>query len=132
MSDDAAGPDCNGELAAIVAKPRTEAAIEALRAEGVYDPTRSVDAHDADRVAVPVAAPPTETAVDAVEAVVLPRRERGLADLLAERGFTDREIDAAPSSWAVVGSVALVDFGDVSADDMLPEDRREAVGDALL
>jgi tRNA wybutosine-synthesizing protein 2 len=132
MPDDAAGPDRNRELAAIVAKPRAEAAIEALRAEGVYDPTRSVDAHDADRVAVPVAAPPTETAVDAVEAVALPRRERGLEDLLAERGFTDREIDAAPSSWAVVGSVVLVDFGDVSADETLPEDRREAVGDALL
>ena len=130
MSDDNAIDD--DELAAIVPKPRTEAAIEALRAEGVYDPPRSVDAHDADRVAVPVAAPPTETAVDAVEAVALPRRERGLWDLLAERGFTDREIDAAPSSWAVVGSVLLVDFGDVSADETLPDDRREAVGDALL
>ncbi|PSQ33951.1 class I SAM-dependent methyltransferase family protein [Halobacteriales archaeon SW_12_69_24] len=132
MSDDAAGPDDDRELAAIVPKPRTEAAIEALRAEGVYDPTRSVDAHDADRVAVPVAAPPTDTAVDAVECVALPRRERGLEDLLAERGFTDREIEVAPSSWAVVGSVVLVDFGGVSADEPLPEDRREAVGDALL
>ncbi|PSP49322.1 class I SAM-dependent methyltransferase family protein [Halobacteriales archaeon QH_7_69_31] len=132
MPDDAAGPDRNPELAAIVAKPRAEAAIEALRAEGVYDPTRSVDAHDADRVAVPIAAPPTETAVAAVEAVALPRRERGLEDLLAERGFTDREIDAAPSSWAVVGSVVLGDFGDVSGGDALPEARREAVGDALL
>ena len=41
MSDDPAGPDRNRELAAIVAKPRAEAAIEALRAEGVYDPTRN-------------------------------------------------------------------------------------------
>ncbi len=129
---DTPGADSDPDLAAIVEKPRSEAVIDALRAEGVYDPTRSVDAYDEDRVAVPVAAPPTGTTVDAVEPVELPMRERGLADLLADRGFTTAEIDAAPSSWAVVGSVVLVDFGDVSADAGLPEDRREAVGEALL
>jgi tRNA wybutosine-synthesizing protein 2 len=41
-------------------------------------------------------------------------------------------IEAAPSSWAVIGSVVLVDFGDVSAEESLDEDGREAVGEALL
>jgi tRNA wybutosine-synthesizing protein 2 len=119
------------DLAAIVPKHRTEAVIDALRAEGVYDPTRGVEAYDDDRVAVPVADPPAGTDV-AVKAVDLPPRERGLEDLLAGRGFAPAEIEAAPSSWAVVGSVVLADFGDVSADDTLPEERREAVGEALL
>jgi tRNA wybutosine-synthesizing protein 2 len=119
-------------LAVLVQKARTEAVIDALRAEGVYDPTRSVESHDDDRVAVPVVEPPAETEVEAVAAVDLPLRERGLEDLLAERDFTPAEIEAAPSSWAVIGSVVLADFGDVSADDSLPEERREAVGEALL
>ena len=119
------------DLAAVVPKRRTEAVIEALRVEGVYDPTRDVAAYDDDRVAVPVAEPPAETDA-AVETVDLPPRECGLEDLLAERGFAPAEIEAAPSSWAVVGSVVLADFGDVSADDALPEERREAVGEALL
>ena len=124
--------DADSELAAIVEQSRTEAAIEALREEGVYDPTRSVEPHDDDRTAIPVVEAPTGTEVDEVLPVDLPRRERGLEDLLAARGFTDEEIAAAPSSWAVVGSVVLADFGDVSADGALAEDRREAVGDALL
>jgi tRNA wybutosine-synthesizing protein 2 len=128
-----ADPDAAAaDLAAVVEKARTEAIIEALRAEGAYDPTRSVEAHDDDRVAVPVVEPPVETEVEAVAAVDLPLRERGLEDLLAERGFSTAEIEAAPSSWAVIGSVVLADFGDVSADDSLPEERREAVGEALL
>ena len=118
------------DLAALVRKPRTEAVIEALRAEGVYDPTRSVEAHGEKRVAVPVVEPPAETDVEAVAAVELPLRERGLEDLLAERGFSIAEIEAAPSSWAVIGSVILADFGDVSAGDSLSEERREAVGES--
>ena len=125
-------PDADADLAALVAKPRAEAVIEALRADGVYDPTRSVDAYDDDRVAIPVVEPPAGTAVAATEPVDLPLRERGLEDVLVERGFSPAEIAAAPGSWAVVGSVVLVDFGDVSADDALPEERREAVGEALL
>ncbi len=128
--------DDGSELAVFVPKPRTEAVIETLRAEGVYDPTRSAEPRG-DRVAVPVVEPPTEveTGVDGdvdVAAVDLPRRERGLEDLLADRGFSPAEIEAAPASWAVIGSVVLADFGDVSADDSLPEARREAVGEALL
>ncbi|WP_254838949.1 class I SAM-dependent methyltransferase [Natronomonas marina] len=127
-----AGPNRDADLAAIVDKPRAEAAIDGLRAEGVYDSTRSVETYDDERVAVPVVAPPADTDVESVESVRLPRRERGLEDLLADRGFSAAEIETAPGSWAVVGSVVLVDFGDVSADDALPEERRETVGEALL
>jgi tRNA wybutosine-synthesizing protein 2 len=127
-----AGPNRDADLAAIVDKPRAEAAIDGLRAEGVYDSTRSVETYDDERVAVPVVAPPADTDVESVESVRLPRRERGLEDLLADRGFSAAEIETAPGSWAVVGSVVLVDFGDVSTDDALPEKRRETVGEALL
>ena len=131
MTDADPADAATADLAALVEKARTEAVIDALRAEGAYDPTRRVEAFDDERVAVPVVEPPVETDV-AVEAVDLPLRERGLEDLLAERGFSTAEIEAAPSSWAVIGSVVLADFGDVSADDSLPEERREAVGEALL
>jgi tRNA wybutosine-synthesizing protein 2 len=130
--DSAPNPASAPGHAALVAKPRAEMVIDALREEGVYDAARSVAAYDADRVALPVVEAPTETAVDEVRHVELPRRERGLEDLLAERGFSDAEVAAAPSSWAVVGSVLLADFGDVSAEGGLGADRREEVGEALL
>jgi tRNA wybutosine-synthesizing protein 2 len=119
-------------LAAIVEKPRVQDAIESLREEGVYDSTRSVDAIDGESVAIPILEKPAETAVTEVRPVALPLRERGLENRLDERGFSAAEIEAAPASWAVVGSVVLVDFGDVSAESTLEGDRREAVGDALL
>ena len=118
-------------LAALVAAPRTETAMEALEAEGVYDDTRRVDARG-ERVAIPVTEAPTATAVDEVRPLELPRRRRGLETILAERGLAPETIDAAPSSWAVIGDIVLVDFGDVSAPDALSSTRREAVGEALL
>jgi tRNA wybutosine-synthesizing protein 2 len=120
------------DLAALVSKPRTQAAIDALRAEGVYDESRSVDSYNNGRVAIPVLEAPTETDVDAVRAVDLPTRERGLEDVLAARGASEDLVAAAPSSWAVVGDVVLVDFGDVSAESTLATDERETVGEALL
>jgi tRNA wybutosine-synthesizing protein 2 len=120
------------DLAALVSKPRTQEAIDALRAEGVYDPTRSVDAYDDERVAIPVIEAPTETVVDETSEIDLPTRERGLEDVLAARGASEETIAAAPSSWAVVGSIVLVDFGDVSAEATLDADERETVGEALL
>jgi tRNA wybutosine-synthesizing protein 2 len=119
-------------LAAIVRKPRAEAAIESLRSEGVYDENRQVEAYDAGRVAIPVSDHPVSTSVSTVQETELPRRIRGLETLLRERGVDDRLVDAAPSSWAVIGSVVLVDFGDVSASDALEEADRAAVGEALL
>ena len=111
-------------LVAVVERVRTECATEALRAERVYDNSRQIAPFDDDRIALPIEAPPTETPVDAIREFELPRRERGLEDLLESRGFTDAEIERAPRSWAVLGSVILVEFGDC--------ERRGAVGDALL
>ena len=112
-----------GPLAAVVAKQEGDAAIERLRAEGVYDATRTVREFDADTIAVPVTDPP---GTDVLRVVRQPgaRRLRGLEDHLRERGWTDREIDRAPASWAVLGTVILVDI------DGAP--RPGELGEALL
>jgi len=112
------------DLTVLVEKPRAESAVESLREEGVYDDARSVAEHDEEAVAVPVTDEPAGTEVLAVIETDLPRRTRGLRDLLRERGWTDEELDRAPASWAVVGRVVLVDIGDMS--------RPEEVGEALL
>ncbi|WP_276273165.1 class I SAM-dependent methyltransferase [Haloarcula litorea] len=111
-------------LAAVVAKPRAQAAIDAFREEGVYDPDRSVRAWDADSVAVPVTDPPSSGDVREVVRQVGEPRLRGIEDHLREMGWDDRELAAAPASWAVVGSVVLVDVGDAP--------RPGEVGQALL
>ncbi|WP_254766371.1 class I SAM-dependent methyltransferase [Salinilacihabitans rarus] len=113
-------------LAAVVEKGRSEAAIASLRAEGVYDDDRRVREYDAETVALPITDPPAETAVREVIRQVDPEyRRRDLDDLLAERGWSDAEIAAAPGSWAVIGSVVLV---------CVPEDCPDeaALADALL
>ncbi|MBV0902479.1 class I SAM-dependent methyltransferase [Haloarcula salina] len=130
MPEDAAdsGPDADGgddqRLAAVVAKPRSQIAIESLRDEGVYDDGRSVVEWTDETVAAPVTAPPRETPVREVVRQVGEPRLRTLDDHLRERGWTDAEIDAAPGSWAVLGSVVLVDMGD--------SPRPREVGEALL
>ncbi|WP_324664796.1 class I SAM-dependent methyltransferase [Haloarcula sediminis] len=111
-------------LAVVVAKPRAESVIDALEAEGVYDDSHSVQSWDDDGVAVPVTAPPETVAVREVVEQVGKRRLRSLADHLRQRGWTEAELDAAPSSWAVVGSVVLVAMGDAP--------RPGEVGEALL
>ncbi|PCR92066.1 class I SAM-dependent methyltransferase [Natrinema ejinorense] len=113
-------------LAVLVDKPRAETAIESLRAEGVYDDSRRVreargarGANPADgsktredgpeRVALPVTEPPSETAVSEVVKQLEPEpRSPDLEDLLAERGWSDADLESAPGSWAVIGSVILV------------------------
>jgi tRNA wybutosine-synthesizing protein 2 len=120
------------ELAAVVGKSRTESVLESLRAEGVYDSSRRIGSYDDDSTAIPVLGAPTETAIDELVETDLPPRERGLEELLIARGASDDVVDAAPSSWAVIGSVVLVDFGDVSAEGTLDRTAREAIGDALL
>ncbi|AEH36166.1 class I SAM-dependent methyltransferase [Halopiger xanaduensis] len=121
MSEDAL-ERADDPLAAIVEKRRAETAIESLRAEGVYDDDRRVraargrrdaapadDDDNPDKVALPVTEPPTETRVlEVVRQLEPDYRTTDLADLLAERGWSEREIEAAPSSWAVIGSVVLV------------------------
>ncbi|MFC7044176.1 class I SAM-dependent methyltransferase [Halobacteriaceae archaeon GCM10025711] len=112
-------------LAAVVPKPDAEDAIAALRAEGVYDDSRRVREHDGETVALPVTDHPEETPVrDVIRQADPAFRGGDLATLLRERGWDDAEIERAPKSWAVVGDVVLVSFGDC--------ERREAVGEALL
>ncbi|PSP46575.1 class I SAM-dependent methyltransferase family protein, partial [Halobacteriales archaeon QH_6_66_25] len=111
-------------LSAVVEKPRAQAAIGSLRAEGVYDDDRSVYECGSGTVAIPVTAPPAETAVLEVIRDTGEPRLRTLADHLRERGWSDDELDRAPGSWAVIGSVVLVAVGDAP--------RPEEVGEALL
>ncbi|WP_415379119.1 class I SAM-dependent methyltransferase [Halosimplex sp. TS25] len=111
-------------LAVVVDKPRTEAVIAELEAEGVYDADRSVREYDEGSVSVPVTAIPGTVEYSEVVRQVGEPRLRDLADHLRERGWSDDEIDLAPSSWAVLGTVVLVDVGDAP--------RPEEVGEALL
>ncbi len=120
------------ERAVIVEKSRTEVTIERLRSRGLYDDRRRVEPYDADRMAVPITEPPEPMADMTVQSVELPRRIRGLEEILDARGASRSVIDAAPSSWAVIGDIVLVDFGDVSAPNALDSSERELIGEALL
>ncbi|OIB55609.1 class I SAM-dependent methyltransferase [Natrialba sp. SSL1] len=118
----------DGPLAVIVEKPRAETAIESLRTEGVYDDSRHVQEDSPERVALPVTAPPTDTDVlDIVRQLDPEYRNRDLAALLADRGWSDDALESTPNSWAVVGSVILVTL---PAD--FPADRERELGEALL
>ncbi|MFP8957776.1 class I SAM-dependent methyltransferase [Natrialbaceae archaeon A-CW3] len=103
-------PESNPDpLAVVVEKPRSETAIESLRAEGVYDDDRRVREYGPETVALPVLEPPDDTAVLEVIRQINPDyRTRDLADHLRERGWSDADLETAPGSWAVVGSVILV------------------------
>ncbi|AGB35965.1 class I SAM-dependent methyltransferase [Natronococcus occultus] len=62
-----------------------------------------------ERIALPITDPPTDTRVLEVVRQLEPEfRSRDLEDLLAERGWSDADLEAAPGSWAVIGSVVLV------------------------
>jgi len=112
------------DLAVVVEKPRAQHAIDALEDEGVYDPDRSVRAYGEGGVSIPVTAVPETIDFHEVVRQVGDPRLRTLADHLRERGWTDEEIDRAPSSWAVIGTIVLVEIGDVP--------RPEEIGEALL
>jgi len=112
-------------LAILVEKSRSQVAIESLREEGVYDDDRGVREWDEDCVAIPVRSVPTATAHREVVHDYRAPRNRGLGDHLRERGWTDAEIETAPASWAVVGSVILV-----AVDEAV--DRPGELGEALL
>ncbi|THE66736.1 class I SAM-dependent methyltransferase family protein [Salinadaptatus halalkaliphilus] len=128
-------PDADTPLAAIVEKHRTETAIESLRAEGVYDDSRRVreapnaersDSEPLERIALPITDPPAETRVlEVVRQLDPERRSPDLADRLAERGWSEADLEATPSSWAVVGSVILVSIPEDCPDET-------AVAEALL
>ncbi len=112
-------------LAAIVRKSRSAAVLETLRARGIYDPTRKIREHDSETVAIPVTAPPSIDVLDIARQSDPTYRELDLATLLRERGWSDAELERAPQSWAVLGSVILVRVPDDCPDET-------AVGEALL
>jgi tRNA wybutosine-synthesizing protein 2 len=111
-------------LAAVVEKPRTQVAIGSLRAEGVYDDSRSIREFDDETTAIPVTDTPQETDILEVIVETGEPRLRTLEDHLRAEGWSDEDIDRIPGSWAVIGSVILVDVSDTP--------HPEAVGDALL
>ncbi|NUB90324.1 class I SAM-dependent methyltransferase family protein [Haloterrigena sp. SYSU A121-1] len=118
--------EADAPLAAIVEKPRAETAIESLRAEGVYDDSRTVREDGSDKVALPVTEPPAETRVLEVVRQLEPEpRSPDLEDLLSDRGWTDAQLEAAPGSWAVIGSVILVTVPEGCPDEA-------ELGEALL
>ncbi len=113
-------------LAAVVDNQRAEIAIESLRAEGVYDDTRSVRPYTEATVALPITAPPQQTAVRDVIRQRNPEYRTGkLADVLAARGWSESDLEDAPGSWAVIGSVIVVRIPEGCPDKV-------AVAEALL
>ncbi|PSP94622.1 class I SAM-dependent methyltransferase family protein [Halobacteriales archaeon QS_4_62_28] len=127
IGDDRPQVDTSGDgqrLAVVVAETRAQTVIERLGDRGAYDDTRSVQPWDEDSVAVPVEHVPDDLAVRDVVRQVGEPRLRTLDDYLREAGWTDEELAAAPGSWAVIGSVVLVDVGDAP--------RPAEVGEALL
>lgn len=121
--DSRTADDGDPPLAAVVEKDRAERVIERLRTAGVYDDTRRVCEHDVETVSLPVTSPPETVSVREVVHQSNPQsRVRTLADRLASRGWSEAELERAPGSWAVIGSVVLVrlptdcpDEGDVAA-----------------
>jgi len=111
-------------LAVVVAKPRSQDVIDALQEEGVYDADRSIGEHGEDAVAIPVTAPPETVSYREIVQQVGQPRLRTLEDHLREQGWSNDELDLAPGSWAVIGSVVLVEIGDAP--------RPHEIGDALL
>ena len=113
------------DLAALVAKHDVDVAIASLQDEGVHDDSRRLVEYDEETVAIPITAPPSDTRIrDVIEQIDPEPRVVDLPTVLRERGFSEAEISRAPGSWAVIGDVILVRFGDC--------ERREAVADALL
>lgn len=125
-------PGTDSPLAVVVEKPRTETAIESLRAEGVYDDERRVREYDAETVALPISSHPAETAVLEVIRQLNPDyRSPDLERRLADRGWSEAELEAAPGSWAVIGSVILVTVPENCPDETaLGEELLEIHGEA--
>ena len=126
-------PDSDDQppLAAVVSKDRSQATLGALREAELYDDGRRIREFDDGTVAIPVtAAPlPDRQATLGIREIVRQEdpepRAGGLEQLLRERGWSDAELEDAPGSWAVLGSVVLVEIPEGCPDEV-------AVGEALL
>lgn len=117
-------PMSASDLGVVVPESQAAATIDALRAEGVYDDGRAVASWGDGTVVIPVTGSPDSTPVLEVVRAPGEPRLRTLTDYLRERGWTDAELEVAPGSWAVLGSVILVEASDAP-------DPAE-VGEALL
>ncbi|GAB7018905.1 class I SAM-dependent methyltransferase [Halostagnicola bangensis] len=119
-------------LAVVVEKPRAETATESLRTEGVYDDERRVREYTAETVALPVSSQPSETSVlEVIRQIDPDYRSPDLETRLAERGWSDAELETVPGSWAVVGSVILVTVPEDCPDETaLGEELLEIHGEA--
>jgi len=110
-------------LAAVVEPHRTEIAIESLHEEGVYDDSRRIQPVEArddepDKIALPITEVPTETDVLEIVRQLEPTpRAPDVETLLAERGWSEADLEKAPRSWAVVGSVLLVTIPEDCPDE---------------
>ena len=125
-SEEPETPSSSQPLAVIVDDRQTDVAIESLRVEGVYDDARHIRPFEDGLIAIPVTEPPAETDVrDVVHQVDPEYRPTDLETLLAERGWSEDELERTPGSWAVIGDVILVRF-----PSNCPDER--AVADALL
>lgn len=113
------------EHAFVVHPDRVDAALAALRAQGLYDPDRGLQETDAGSIAIPVTGEPVDLEGELIEQADPVRRERTLEDRLAAEGWSDDELDRLPGSWAVIGDIVLVRFPADCPD-------RTAVAEALL
>lgn len=113
------------DLAAIVPTEHVDPCLDDLDDRGVYDSSRRLEAIDTDHVAIPITQPVDHPAVDRIErGVAQERRLRTLADHLRVRGWSDQELTAAPSSYARIGDLVVIDGW--------PDHRPNDVGAALL
>jgi len=102
------------ELAVLVRKEASESALETLRELDNYDDSRAIEAHSTTHLAIPVLEEPAVEqlpAFDLLEDAGLAARTPDLQAQLRERGWSDDAIERAPSSWAVVGDIILLEFG---------------------
>lgn len=112
-------------LAAVIDRERAEEAIDALRSEGIYDPSRRIEPVDGGRLAIPVTETTEAAPVEGFEGGrATERRLRTLEDHLRSRGWGDGDLEQAPSSYARIGRLVVVD-GTVTH-------RPAGVGEALL
>lgn len=113
------------KTAAIVDRTVADEALEAIRSAGVYDTERRIEPVDDDRLAIPVTETLSLPQVERFEAnLAIDRRLRTLGDHLAAAGWTETELEAAPSSYARIGDIVVV-TDDCSHDP-------PTVGEALL
>lgn len=115
----------DNRLAAIVRKPRGEEVLSTLRSEGVYDDSRRIIEHSDGTLAIPITKPPDIDVIRVIQQKYPEHRPKTLDILLRDRGWSDQDINCAPSSWAVIGSVILVAVPDDCPDE-------SELGDALL